>query len=334
MVAYRPPGMTSSVRSPASGSRPAGYRTLGGDGPVPVPDPDGDLRCSSRCRSSSSSTPGCGAGPGGWRSRSSPPSCRSWRGTCGRRRPGTWDFDPDYTVGVTLPGGMAVEELGVLPGRPRLRAAHARVGAQRARRTGRLRSPARSGAAMMPIYPRCRIAAAAAVVALELRGVPQRAVPPAGVLGGDGDRATRSWSRWTGGSRSCRPRSSRYRTADTSGLRPVWDILAEEFVYAFALLTLVILVWDRVGVPTGGTRAVRGRRAHRRRDPVGDEGAPMTGVLLAVAAFVAMEGVSALAHRAVMHGRGHGLAPQPPRARPRPARAQRPVPRCASRPSA
>ncbi|HKY67324.1 MAG TPA: lycopene cyclase domain-containing protein [Acidimicrobiales bacterium] len=39
----------------------------------------------------------------------------------------------------------------------------------------------------------------------------------------------------------------RYREADTSGLRPVWDILAEEFLYAFALLTLVILVWDRTG---------------------------------------------------------------------------------------
>jgi lycopene cyclase domain-containing protein len=38
-----------------------------------------------------------------------------------------------------------------------------------------------------------------------------------------------------------------YREADTSGLRPVWDILAEEFLYAFALLTLVILVWDRAG---------------------------------------------------------------------------------------
>ena len=41
-----------------------------------------------------------------------------------------------------------------------------------------------------------------------------------------------------------------YREADTSGLRPVWDILAEEFLYAFALLTLVILVWDRVGRPS------------------------------------------------------------------------------------
>ncbi|MEO7557275.1 MAG: lycopene cyclase domain-containing protein [Acidimicrobiales bacterium] len=24
---------------------------------------------------------------------------------------GTWDFNPDYTIGVTLPGGMAIEEL-------------------------------------------------------------------------------------------------------------------------------------------------------------------------------------------------------------------------------
>lgn len=33
----------------------------------------------------------------------------------------------------------------------------------------------------------------------------------------------------------------------TSGWRPVWDILAEEFVYAFALLTLTIMLWDRAG---------------------------------------------------------------------------------------
>ncbi|HEX5365180.1 MAG TPA: lycopene cyclase domain-containing protein [Acidimicrobiales bacterium] len=38
-----------------------------------------------------------------------------------------------------------------------------------------------------------------------------------------------------------------YRDGDTSGLRPVWDIPAEEFLYAFALLTLVILVWDTAG---------------------------------------------------------------------------------------
>jgi lycopene cyclase domain-containing protein len=38
-----------------------------------------------------------------------------------------------------------------------------------------------------------------------------------------------------------------YRDGDTSGLRPVWDILLEEYAYAFALLTLVVLVWDRYG---------------------------------------------------------------------------------------
>jgi lycopene cyclase domain-containing protein len=38
-----------------------------------------------------------------------------------------------------------------------------------------------------------------------------------------------------------------YDDADTSGLRPVWDILAEEFAYAFALITLVMLVWDWSG---------------------------------------------------------------------------------------
>jgi lycopene cyclase domain-containing protein len=36
-----------------------------------------------------------------------------------------------------------------------------------------------------------------------------------------------------------------YREADTSGLRPVWDILAEELAYAFALITLVVLAWER-----------------------------------------------------------------------------------------
>jgi lycopene cyclase domain-containing protein len=38
-----------------------------------------------------------------------------------------------------------------------------------------------------------------------------------------------------------------YRPADVSGWRPVWDILAEEFAYAFALITLVLLCWERAG---------------------------------------------------------------------------------------
>ncbi len=45
-----------------------------------------------------------------------------------------------------------------------------------------------------------------------------------------------------------------YNDADTSGLHPVWNILLEEYAYAFALLTLVMLTWDHLGrrerVPT------------------------------------------------------------------------------------
>ena len=35
-----------------------------------------------------------------------------------------------------------------------------------------------------------------------------------------------------------------YRPDDTSGLRPIWDIPLEEFAYAFALITLVLLAWE------------------------------------------------------------------------------------------
>jgi hypothetical protein len=38
-----------------------------------------------------------------------------------------------------------------------------------------------------------------------------------------------------------------YRPSDTSGIRPIWDIPLEEYAYAFALLTLVMLAWDRLG---------------------------------------------------------------------------------------
>jgi lycopene cyclase domain-containing protein len=50
-----------------------------------------------------------------------------------------------------------------------------------------------------------------------------------------------------------------YREQDTSGLRPVWDILVEEYAYAFALLTIVILVWDRAGGAEEARSAVRGQ---------------------------------------------------------------------------
>jgi lycopene cyclase domain-containing protein len=36
-----------------------------------------------------------------------------------------------------------------------------------------------------------------------------------------------------------------YNPSDVSGWRPVWDILAEEYAYAFALITLVLLCWER-----------------------------------------------------------------------------------------
>ena len=39
-----------------------------------------------------------------------------------------------------------------------------------------------------------------------------------------------------------------YRRSDISGLRPIWDIPAEEFLYAFALLTAVLIVWEWLGV--------------------------------------------------------------------------------------
>jgi len=35
-----------------------------------------------------------------------------------------------------------------------------------------------------------------------------------------------------------------YRAGDVSGVRPIWDILVEEYAYAFALLTIVIVLWE------------------------------------------------------------------------------------------
>jgi lycopene cyclase domain-containing protein len=106
----------------------------------------------------------------------------------------------------------------------------------------------------VPIYPALAVAAAAAVVALELlvfrSGLfAQRAywLAMAVVFGFmvvvDGWLTKLSAPIVT------------YDDGDTSGLRPVWDILLEEFAYAFALLTAVILMWDWAGArerDTGG----------------------------------------------------------------------------------
>jgi lycopene cyclase domain-containing protein len=98
----------------------------------------------------------------------------------------------------------------------------------------------------MPVYPALSVIAAVAVVALEL------AVFRSGLF-----RQAAYWVAMAivyafmvpvdGWLTKLSAPIVVYRDADTSGLRPVWDILAEEFVYAFALLTLVILMWDRAG---------------------------------------------------------------------------------------
>ena len=36
-----------------------------------------------------------------------------------------------------------------------------------------------------------------------------------------------------------------YHADRVSGWRPIWDILAEEYLYAFSLLTAVLLLWER-----------------------------------------------------------------------------------------
>ena len=46
-----------------------------------------------------------------------------------------------------------------------------------------------------------------------------------------------------------------YRPEDTSGIFPIWDIPLEEYAYAFALLTLVMLMWDGVGARAAASPA-------------------------------------------------------------------------------
>jgi lycopene cyclase domain-containing protein len=116
----------------------------------------------------------------------------------------------------------------------------------------------------MPVYPALSLAAAGLVVALELRvfrsGIFRQpaywvamAIVYAFMVPVDG---------WL--TKLSAPIVI-YRDGDTSGLRPVWDILAEEFVYAFALLTLVILVWDRAGRGEGAAADVSATSATRER---------------------------------------------------------------------
>jgi lycopene cyclase domain-containing protein len=96
----------------------------------------------------------------------------------------------------------------------------------------------------MPIYPALAVLAAALVVALELR------VLRTGIF-----RQPAYWISMAivfafmvpvdGWLTKLSAPIVIYREGDTSGWRPVWDILGEEFVYAFALVTLVMMFWER-----------------------------------------------------------------------------------------
>ena len=112
---------------------------------------------------------------------------------------------------------------------------------------------------MPPIYPTLSVVAAVAVVALELGWLRtglfrdraywiSMAIIYAFMVPVDG---------WL--TKQSAP-IVEYRPEDTSGWRPVWDIPAEEFVYAFAMLTLVMLVWDAQGKQDRSSRRRRGSR--------------------------------------------------------------------------
>ena len=98
----------------------------------------------------------------------------------------------------------------------------------------------------MPIYPTLSVVAAVAVVALEL-----------GVLRTGLLRQPAYWISMgicyafmipvDGWLTKLSAPIVIYDAADVSGWRPVWDILGEEFAYAFAMLTLVLLCWEHAG---------------------------------------------------------------------------------------
>ncbi len=106
----------------------------------------------------------------------------------------------------------------------------------------------------MPIYPTLAVAAAVGVVGLEL-----------GVLRSGLLRERAYWISLAicigfmipvdGWLTKLSAPIVTYRPDDTSGIRPIWDIPLEEYAYAFALLTLVMLVWDRLGASTSSVTA-------------------------------------------------------------------------------
>ena len=71
-----------------------------------------------RCPSSSSSGRGCGAARSVSRSALLPAFALFVAWDLWASATGTWGFNRAYTIGVELPGGMAIEEARVLRGRP------------------------------------------------------------------------------------------------------------------------------------------------------------------------------------------------------------------------
>ena len=201
-------------------------------------------------------------------------------------RTGTWGFSPDYTIGLPLPGGMAVEELvffTVIPVCGLLTLETVR------------RHPRDAGdVVLMPIYPTLAVAAAVAVVLVEIARAPHRSVSRPGVLDLDGDLLRLHDPGGRLAHEAARRRSCSIAPRTPAASHPIWDIPLEEYAYAFALLTAVMLTWDHLGRRTRGRDRGRRRSRHDARS------------CCSSAPFVAMEGVSYAAHRWVMHGRGMG----------------------------
>ena len=53
----------------------------------------------------------------------------------------------------------------------------------------------------------------------------------------------------------------RYEPSRISGIRFPWDIPVEDFLFGFALLTLVLLLWERAGGTLAGGQRANGERS-------------------------------------------------------------------------
>ena len=149
---HGPPRSLTRPRPPSGRIRCTEPAPLGWwHGSAPVPAPDGGLRADHAAAGAvlrgSGVAPAAPARPVAAARRS---RC-SWSGTCGPPPPAPGPSTRDYTVGVTLPGGMAIEELvffTVIPVCGLLTLETVRIILRR------------GSAALMPIYPTLAVAAA------------------------------------------------------------------------------------------------------------------------------------------------------------------------------